>query len=48
VRGYDISDPRAPVQRWNVELPGCVESTPIVWDGGLWVGSRDGFLYAIR
>ena len=48
LRGYDITDPRAPVERWRVELPGCVESTPVVWDGGLWVGSRDGFLYAIR
>jgi hypothetical protein len=48
VRGYDISDPRAPVERWRVPLPGCIESTPIVWDGGLWVGSRDGFLYHLR
>jgi outer membrane protein assembly factor BamB len=48
VRGYGIADPRAPVERWRVGLPGCVESTPVVWDGGLWVGSRDGFLYAIR
>jgi outer membrane protein assembly factor BamB len=48
LRGYDLTDPRAPVELWRVELPGCVESTPVVWDGGLWVGSRDGFLYAIR
>ncbi len=48
LRAYDLADPRAPAERWRLELPGCVESTPVVWDGGLWVGSRDGFLYAIR
>jgi hypothetical protein len=46
-RAYDVSDPRAPVERWTVQLPGCVESTPAVWKGRIWVGSRDGFFYAI-
>lgn len=47
VRAYDLADPRAPRELWRVSLPGCVESTPIVWDGQIYVGSRDGFLYAI-
>ena len=28
-------------------LPGCVESTPAVWKGRIYVGNRDGFFYAI-
>jgi outer membrane protein assembly factor BamB len=25
----------------------CVESTPAVWHGRMYVGSRDGFFYAL-
>ena len=47
LRGYDVSDPRAPVRMWQVDLnSGCIESTPIIWKGRIYVGSRDGFVYA--
>lgn len=50
LRGYSLSDPATPVQTWELQLPtgACVESTPAVWDGRIWVGSRDGFFYGIR
>ena len=48
LRSYDLSDPAQPVEGWRMGLPGCIESTPAVWDGRIWVGSRDGFFYAIR
>ena len=45
LRAYDLTDPRAPVERWDVPLrSGCIESTPAVWGGAIYVGSRDGFL----
>lgn len=45
LRTYDLGDPRAPTPRWDVALgSGCIESTPAVWDGAIYVGSRDGFL----
>lgn len=47
VRAYALTDPRQPRELWRVSLPGCVESTPIVWAGRIYVGSRDGFLYGI-
>jgi outer membrane protein assembly factor BamB len=47
VRAYDLTVPSAPVELWRIALPGCIESTPIVWRGAIYVGSRDGFLYAI-
>lgn len=48
LRAYDISDPLAPIEMWQKPLPtsGCIESTPAVWDGNMYVGSRDGFMYA--
>jgi hypothetical protein len=47
LRGYDVSDPRSPVETWEVATGGgCIESSPIVWKGRIYVGSRDGFFYA--
>jgi hypothetical protein len=44
---YDISDPRHPKPLWTVQLSGCIESTPAVWHGMLWVGARGGKFYGI-
>lgn len=48
LRAYDLTDPTSPVEAWTLPLPGCVESTPAVWRGSIYVGSRDGFFYAVR
>lgn len=48
LRAYDLTDPAAPVEQWRIGLPGCIESTPAVWNERIWVGSRNGFFYAIR
>jgi len=48
LRAYDLSDPRNPIEMWT-KAPagsGCIESTPAVWNGVIYVGSRDGFMYA--
>ncbi len=47
-RAYDITDPRHPLVRWESRVTGgCIESTPAVWGGRLFVGSRDGFFYSL-
>ncbi len=48
LRAYDLTDPRSPVRMWQKPLAtaGCIESTPAVWNGNIYVGSRDGFMYA--
>ncbi len=47
LRAYDLDDPHRPVMRWDLALGGgCIESSPIVWNGRIYVGSRDGFFYA--
>lgn len=47
LRSYDLSDPRQPELQWTVPAAdGCIESTPAVWKGRIYVGSRDGFMRA--
>jgi len=48
LRGYLLADPAAPALQWTVALPGCVEATPVVWRGSIYVGTRDGRLHAVR
>jgi outer membrane protein assembly factor BamB len=48
LRAYDLTDPLAPEEMWDATLTtgGCIEATPAVWNGQIFVGSRDGFMYA--
>ncbi|QYG91207.1 PQQ-binding-like beta-propeller repeat protein [Iamia sp. SCSIO 61187] len=47
LHGFDLSDPRVdPPELWTVEVEGCIESTPGVWDGRIFVGARGGRFYA--
>ncbi len=48
LRAYDLADPASPREVWTLPMAGCIESTPAVWRGAIYVGSRDGFLYAVR
>jgi outer membrane protein assembly factor BamB len=36
-----------PPLRWTLDLGDCVESTPVVWRGWLYVGTREGYLYGV-
>ena len=48
LRGFDVSDTsRAPAQLWEITLGGCIESTPAVWKGRIYVGTRAGYLFAL-
>lgn len=49
LRGYDVSDTKVtPPQLWEVKLGGCLEATPAVWEGSIFVGSRGGKFFALR
>jgi hypothetical protein len=49
LRGYSLANPRAPERIWSVTLgESCLEATPAIWNGTIYLGSRDGFLRAIR
>lgn len=50
LRRYDLTNPAQPQPVWHMRLPsgGCIESTPAVWKGAIYVGNRDGYIYAIK
>jgi outer membrane protein assembly factor BamB len=50
VQAFDLTAARnsVPPGIWTTQAPrGCVESTPTMWRGRLYVGSRDGFFYGL-
>jgi hypothetical protein len=48
LHAFDLGDgTTAPTERWSVELGGCIESTPAVWDGRIYVGTRSGSFFAV-
>jgi outer membrane protein assembly factor BamB len=48
-RAYDLENPRSPQKMWDIQVGSgsCIESTPAIWNGRMYVGSRDGFFYAV-
>lgn len=48
LHGYDVADTTtSPAQLWSVDLGGCIESTPALWHGRMFVGTRAGRFYAV-
>lgn len=52
VNAFDLggrrdADGAAPARLWSVSLGGCIESTPAVWDGRIFVGTRMGRFHAL-
>jgi outer membrane protein assembly factor BamB len=48
LHAYDVSDTAVdPPELWTVEVGGCIEATPAVWDGRIYLGSRGGHLSII-
>jgi outer membrane protein assembly factor BamB len=45
---WDVSQPRIePPRLWKMTFTGCIESTPVVWRGWLFVGTRAGAVYGV-
>jgi hypothetical protein len=48
LNAWDVSNPTIdPPLKWTVKLNGCIEATPTVWKGRIFVAARGGQLYAI-
>lgn len=48
LHAYDLSNTaELPPELWSVVVGGCIESTPVVWEGRIWVGTRGGFFHMI-
>lgn len=50
LRSYDIQDPKKPLllEITKIGKGSCIESTPAFWGNTIFVGSRDGFFYALQ
>lgn len=45
---WDVSDTAIdPPVLWTVELGGCIEATPAVWKGRIYIGTRAGYLHVL-
>jgi len=45
---WDVSEPEAdPVLLWKMHFSDCIESTPVVWRGWIYLGTRQGYLYGL-
>jgi outer membrane protein assembly factor BamB len=45
---WDVSDPAIdPPELWSIELGGCIEATPAVWKGQIYIGTRGGHLFVL-
>ncbi len=48
LHAYDVTDTKvAPVPLWTYHIGGCIESTPAVWKGSIYVGTRAGAFHAL-
>jgi outer membrane protein assembly factor BamB len=48
LHAYDVSNTGVdPPELWSLPLGGCIESTPAVWNGRIYVGTRAGYFLAL-
>ncbi len=48
LNAWRFSSPeQKPKKLWSLDLKACIESTPAIWGGRIYVGTRGGFMYAI-
>lgn len=49
LRSYSLAIPASPALEWTLSLgESCLEATPVVWRGSIYIGSRDGYMRALR
>lgn len=48
MRAYDVQDTSAaPKLLWEMKIGGCIESTPAVWKGAMYFGTRAGAIHSL-
>ena len=48
LHAFDVSNTAVdPPEIWAVPLGGCIEATPAVWNGRIYVGTRGGYEFAL-
>lgn len=46
---YSLTNPKTPVLAWDLPIKnkGCIESTPAIWNGNIYFGTREGFFFKV-
>lgn len=49
LRSYSLVDPSKPELLWGLPIKsrGCIESTPAIWKGNLYFGTREGYIFKV-
>jgi outer membrane protein assembly factor BamB len=48
LHAFDVRNQRSvPRELWQISLGGCIEATPAVWKGRIYIGTRGGAMYGI-
>jgi len=47
LHAWRLAPLRDPAPMWSLDLGECLESTPAVWQGWLYVGTREGYLFGM-
>jgi WD40 repeat protein len=49
LRSYSLADPSKPKLIWGLPIKGrgCIESTPAIWKGGMYFGTREGYIFKV-
>ncbi len=49
LQNYSLSDPSKPQLIWELPIKNqnCIESTPAVWNGNMYFGTREGFIFKV-
>lgn len=49
LQAYSLAVPQTPSLLWDLPIKnkGCVESTPAIWNGNIYVGTREGFFFKV-
>ncbi len=49
LQNYSLGDPSKPSLTWELPIKnqGCIESTPAIWNGNFYFGTREGFIFKV-
>ena len=48
LHAFDVTDPHvAPTELWQLDIGANIESTPAVWNGRIYVGTRAGYFLCV-
>ncbi len=49
LQNYSLNDPSKPALTWELPIKnqGCIESTPAIWNGNFYFGTREGFIFKV-